>query len=343
MNPGYSASSKAGTTTPSVIFRIPATTANLGPGFDLFGLALSLYNTIKFDFTSDANYELVDLQNQPLSIAPADNLIRIAYEHMYKKLGQQNPPHWRAVVDAATMPGKGFGSSAMAIVAGVHLAWALHQHGSVENLTESIRAQTTKSGAMQTWLHPETHPDEIQGFLDLEPHPDNVVPARVGGWVFCSEPHTVLRHNLPDSLGLAVVIPDYSISTEVSRMSLPASILRNDAISNIRGCLLWLEYIYSKEPNLLKQALQSDRLHEPYRTPGIAGYNALKEAAIHEGFFGMTLSGSGPGMILYFDRSLQKQLEARLHELILEHIGQNTLVKFCTPDPHGLVYLTSMS
>jgi homoserine kinase len=317
---------------PSLILRIPATTANLGPGFDLFGLALSLYNTIGFDFNEDASFRLVDTEGCDLPIAPEDNLIRTAYEHMYRKLGGARPPAWNAVIDAATAPGKGFGSSAMAIVAGVHLAWALLRSGGIDSLVSSV----------EDGFHPETHSDEIAGFLDLEPHPDNVVPARVGGWVFCSDTGTVLRHKLPDSLGLAIIIPDYSISTEKSRQSLPHQISRDDALTNMRGCLLWLEYIHSGRIELLKQALDSDRLHEPYRTPYLPGYSALKKAVLREGCVGMTLSGSGPGIIVYFDYKSRERLEPRLRALALEHIGPATIVRTCTPDLDGLVYLKAM-
>ncbi|EHQ06829.1 homoserine kinase [Leptonema illini] len=317
---------------PSLILRIPATTANLGPGFDLFGLALSLYNTIGFDFDAGADFRLVDTEGRDLPIAPEDNLIRTAYEHMYRKLGGGKAPAWNAVVDAATAPGKGFGSSAMAVVAGVHLAWAMLRSGGIDSLVSSV----------EEGFRPETHSDEIAGFLDLEPHPDNVVPARVGGWVFCSDTRTVLRHSLPDSLGLAILIPDYSISTEKSRQSLPLQISREDTLANMRGCLLWLEYIHSGRIDLLEQALASDRLHEPYRTPSLPGYQAMKQAVLREGCVGMTLSGSGPGIIVYFDRTRQEQLESRLRALALEHIGPATIVHFCTPDPDGLVYLKAM-
>lgn len=317
---------------PSLILRIPATTANLGPGFDLFGLALSLYNTIGFDFDTGASFRLVDTEGRDLPIAPEQNLIRTAYEHMYRKLGGGPAPAWNAVVDAATAPGKGFGSSAMAVVAGVHLAWAILRSGGVDSLLATVEAG----------FHPEVHSDEIAGFLDIEPHPDNVVPARVGGWVFCSDARTVLRHSLPDSLGLAVLIPAYSIFTEESRQSLPASVSRTDALANMRGCLLWLEYIHSGRIDLLEQALNSDRLHEPYRTQSLPGYEAMKQAILREGCAGMTLSGSGPGIIVYFDRARQEQLEPRLRSLALEHIGPSTIVEFCTPDPDGLVYMKAM-
>lgn len=313
----------------SVVLRIPATTANLGPGFDLFGLALDLYSTLRFTFDEGSAFHLTDMAGHPLPIAPEDNLIRTAYAHMFHKLGGQHAPKWDVAVDAATAPGKGFGSSAMAVVAGVHLAWALLQAGSLDALLHEAGAATG----------PEAHPDEIAGFLDLEPHPDNVVPARLGGWVFCSDARTVIRHTLPDSLGLCVLIPDYSVSTEKSRMALPTSLSREDGLSNMRGCLLWLEYIHTGNTDYLVQALDADRMHEPYRTPGLHGFAAMKHSIHREGCLGMTLSGSGPGMIIYFDRSRQSELAPRLRSLAMEHIGPGTSVHFCKPAAEGLVYL----
>lgn len=318
--------------TATLTLRIPATTANLGPGFDLFGLALDLYNTIRFNFHDDAGYSLADPTGNPLPIPADENLIRIAYEHMFRKLGGGKPPAWDAVVDAATAPGKGFGSSAMAVVAGVHLACTLMEAGGVTALSRDARSGTA-----------DLHADEIAGFLDLEPHPDNVVPARLGGWVFCSDTRTVIRHALPESLGLLVLIPDTFISTEKSRQTLPPLISREDALQSMRGCLLWLEYIHTGRTDYLRQALDSDRLHEPYRTPDLPGFSAMKRAALSAGCHGMTLSGSGPGVIVYFDRARQSELEPELRSRALEILGPETVVRFCKPDSSGLVYLKESS
>lgn len=323
------------------ILRIPATSANLGPGFDIFGLAISLPNTIGFNFSTNANYQLTDNLHQELPIPQEENLIRISYEHMFKKLGGQNLPKWNAVVNAATTPGKGFGSSAMAIVAGVHLAWAILRAGSIDSLIQSVQAQFQENNTSE--IYPQSHSDEISGFLDLEPHPDNVVPARLGGWVFCSDPQTVIRYNLPDDLGLMALIPDYSISTEKSRVALPATLPRSDSLMNIRGCLLWLEYIHTGRTDLLMQALNSDRLHEPYRTKAIFGYQELKAALQREGCYGMTLSGSGPGIIVYYDKNNESKVLPRIKALVIEHLGITTQIHPCQPDKNGLTYLKEMA
>ncbi|MBW7857915.1 MAG: homoserine kinase [Leptonema sp. (in: Bacteria)] len=327
--------------TVDIVLRIPATSANLGPGFDIFGLAISLSNIIGFSFSNDANYQLTDTVGKELPISQDQNLIRIGYQQMYQKLGGQNPPKWNAIVNAATTPGKGFGSSAMAIVAGVHLAWAILRAGGVDSLLQSVQSEFSKTDKNE--LYPESHGDEIAGFLDLEPHPDNVVPARLGGWVFCSDPQNVIRYNLPNDLGLIALIPDYSISTEKSRVALPATLSRADALMNIRGCLLWLEYIHTGRTDLLIQALQSDRLHEPYRTPNLIGYQELKLASQREGCYGMTLSGSGPGIIVYYDKKNESKLMPRIKALAVEHLGPSTIVHSCQPDKYGLTYIKEMA
>ncbi|MCS7205885.1 MAG: homoserine kinase [Leptospiraceae bacterium] len=307
----------------SLFFRIPATSANLGPGFDVFGLALNLYNYFYVDFSDEANFEIYDPQNEilPYSVL-SQNLIYQAYKNQLQKKGffVEEFPKWNVTIATEVSIGKGFGSSASAIVAGSFIAKKV-----LEKKNQFLTLE-----------------EEIENFLDLENHPDNVVPARIGGWVFCYSQKHFIKKSLPENLGLCALIPDFEIRTSDSRKKLKTHYEREDALSNIKGCLLWLEYIHSKNPEYLKLALQSDRLHEPYRYPEIPYIKDIRDYVLGIGCYGMSLSGSGPGLMIYYDKSKEKYFQKKLLHL-QEELNRNKEnhfhLKFCLPDYEGLALL----
>lgn len=305
----------------TLLFRIPATTANLGPGFDVFGLALNLYNYFYVSFLPDAKFEI---KNTEMEVYPfselSKNLVYQSYRNVLTKKGfsVEEFPAWEVRLLTEVAIGKGFGSSATAIVAGVQIAKKVLE-------TKKI------------FLHLK---EEIQFFLDLESHPDNVVPARIGGWVFCYNPDYVIKKELPSSLGLCALIPDFVIFTEDSRKQLKHHYKREEVLSNIKGCLLWMEYLHSHNPEYLKLALQSDRMHEPYRYPSIPYIEKIQEFVSDTGCYGMSLSGSGPSLMIYYDRNRESYFQKQLN-LLIEELNKNNDVYyqliFCSPDHEGLV------
>lgn len=316
--------------------RVPATSANLGPGFDVFGLAVDLYSDYRFVFTDAPGFELLDADGGPLPIPPEHNLIARAYEaglDEARALGDlaaddSAPAGFRVYVDAVIKPGSGYGSSASALVAG--LAAARH----VAGLEDSDSALQDR---------------DVQLLNRLEGHPDNVAPARLGGFVICytegrpgsADPLQVryLRKSLPEDLGLAAIIADYSISTEQSRSLLPARVSIGDCLSNMKGAVLWLEYIQTGNPEFLQEAISADRLHEPYRIGRLPALGRLLERRDELGLYGATISGSGPGLLLYFPRSEEERILARVDEILDSGYGESNeryRLFACRPDYSGL-------
>ncbi len=304
----------------NLFIRIPGTTANLGPGFDVFGIALNLYNYLYFELNDTSNFEIYTLDNELLPFSnKKQNLIYQSYKNVLSKYGYSHDtlPKWKAHIHMDVSVGKGFGSSATAIVAGVQIAKKILERDHIEINLEK----------------------EIEYFLELENHPDNVVPARLGGWIFCYDTQNIIRKELPEDLGLSCIIPDFSISTDDSRSKLKEFYHKDDIISNMKGCILWLEYIYSKNPKYLIKALISDKIHEPYRYPQIPYIKEIKEFIYKINCYGMSLSGSGPGIIIYYDKNREEFYKAQLNELIIKLNTKKEIfsIQFCSPDYTGLV------
>lgn len=260
-----------------VTVTVPATTANLGPGFDCLGAALSLYNRFEF---APLNVSDVALQIA-VSGLEADrvktdetNLAYQAFSHFYKQLQQPIPPvHLSIALDIPLA--RGLGSSATAIVAGLVGANAL-------------------AGS------PMSQAELMAMAIDLEGHPDNVVPALIGGcrlaaskpdatWTICDVPwHSEV---VP-----VVAVPNFELSTAEARRVLPLTYDRHDAIFNAAHLGLLLRGLQSGQADWLSTALQ-DRIHQPYRQHLIPGYEAVQTAALDAGAYGLVISGAGPTLL----------------------------------------------
>lgn len=261
---------------------VPASTANLGPGFDCIGAALTLYN--QFQFTSqitDAEGETpqavsitVKGQEAHLVDTSANNLLYKSFVRLYEHLGQ-TPPAVNIEIELGVPLSRGLGSSATVIVGGLVAANKLA--GSPLSQTEVMKLA-----------------------IALEGHPDNVVPALLGGcrlatkaeeeeWQICDIPwHTDL---VP-----VVGIPNFELSTQEARSVLPTSYSRADAIFNVAHFGLLLRALATGRGDWLKTALQ-DRIHQPYRQVLIPGYNAVFSAALNNGAYGLVISGAGPTLL----------------------------------------------
>lgn len=305
----------------NIEIRIPSTSANLGPGFDLFGLAIDCYNRFEIEFTEPFHFSLFDRNGNPLQIPEEKNLIRIAY---LQTLADHSPLPGFTVRCSTDLPvGSGFGSSAAAIVCGLLAANAWREQAGLASLSrEEIATIAT----------------------DLEGHPDNVVPAIFGGLVISAilpdRRLRILHKTLPDALGLAVVIPDFQISTTTSRTALPESYPLNALLSNLQGVLLWMEYLQTHDTTLLVEAIRSDRLHEPYRGKLIPGYEPFLAELAETECFGATISGSGPGILVYYPNaksdSVLPVLNGIVNRLMMNKKGDSS-VKLCRPDTDGAV------
>ena len=265
----------------SVTVTVPATTANLGPGFDCIGAALTLCNQFQFCPKLDTD-ELVIISVTGVEAqrvkTDESNLVYQAFLKFYQHIAQAPPPV-KIEIQLGVPLARGLGSSATAIVGGL-------------------------IGANQLAGSPLDQTEVMELAIALEGHPDNVVPALLGGcrlaattesneWEICDVPW----HK---SIVPVVAIPDFELSTEKARRVLPEQVSRADAIFNTAHLGLLLRGLATGRGDWLKAALQ-DRLHQPYRQALIPGYAAVYTAAVAAGAYGMVISGAGPTLLALVD------------------------------------------
>lgn len=275
--------------------RIPATTANLGPGFDCMGLALDLWNT--FELHLGGEDIVVETHGEGASWLPQD-ATNLTASIFLEELGDVAPRAFRVVCHNAVPAASGLGSSSTATLAGVLFAQAYARHARGEDPTElDLAAVLTRAVA-------------------IEGHGDNVAPALLGGFVVVvpDEKSGVLVQRVPHvPMKTVVCVPDFRYLTSDARAALPASYSKADAIYNIGRAMLVAEALRSGDDAML-QAAMNDRIHEPYRLGAIPGATDAKAAALGAGALCVALSGAGPGMIAFaregFDRIGRSMKEA---------------------------------
>ncbi|MBQ4470150.1 MAG: homoserine kinase [Synergistaceae bacterium] len=264
---------------PLVTLKVPATTANLGSGFDTMGMALTLYNifTIKEllpegEYTCEVSGEGVDELKEARK-----NMLVTSYIRACKEWDL--PVKGFAFESCNAVPlNRGLGSSSTAVVAGVVLANVL----SGANLPESelLRVMTL-----------------------IEGHPDNVVPCFTGGMTVSCWDGESLRYvklpALPDDLNVIAAVPDFEVHTEDARRILPESVPFRDAVFNVSHASILCAAWAMGRWDLLRVGME-DRLHQPHRAklfPGLTGQKFLSEIASHPDCVATAISGSGPTMI----------------------------------------------
>jgi len=259
--------------------RVPASTANLGAGFDCFGLALQLYLNVRATvLTGAADRSQVRSRGSKgsslLARLPGENLIFRAMQYAAEHEGFKLPPVRLAVHNAIPVAA-GLGSSAAAIVAGVSLAFAVVGRG-----------MSTDSA--------------LRYAAGLEGHADNVAAALLGGLVITAARADgavlAIRKVWPREIRIVAVTPDLSLETKKSRAALPATISREDAVHNLQRSALMIAALEEKRFDLLWDALQ-DRLHQPSRALLIPGLAEILQMPRAPGLLGLALSGSGPTVI----------------------------------------------
>lgn len=266
----------SGVQTPeSFVVRVPATSANLGPGFDCLGIALTLHNTIEVLPGSAAGEALVEITGEGAGILPSgpENVVVRAMCALADSAGAALPS-CRIRLHNRIPLGRGLGSSAAAIVGGIFAAAIL--------------------------LGISTDPEVLLPVaLRLESHPDNVAAALFGGLtlgVLAGGRTIVRRFDAPPDLRAVLLIPDQFSSTHESRAVLPAAVERADAIFNAGRCALLFSDLSRGRLDALTIAMQ-DRLHQPQRASTFRYLNDAIDAAIAAGAHGAALSGAGSSVI----------------------------------------------
>ncbi len=248
--------------------KVPATSANLGPGFDSMGLCLGLYNEYEFEET-EKGIEIVQDGFNYKNCPPERNLIYKAMKAVFDECGK-SPSGIKIKIESNIPATRGLGSSAACIIGGM-----------------------VGANAMYGLLGPR---DILNLASKMEHHPDNVVPCLMGGFTvsyFDGKDVTYSKFNLGDEISLAVIYPDSKLSTGKARTTLPYKVSHQDAAFNASHAALVVSAIAGKKYHLLGEAMK-DKLHQPYRMKMIPDMEEIFKMYKEAGAYGAYLSGSGP-------------------------------------------------
>lgn len=303
--------------------RIPATSANLGPGFDSMGLALNLWNTFELRAEEGGrDGPAVTVRGEGADSLPTD-ATHLVVQTMLEELARidiERRPHARkraivnrqssisqssisqlSIVDSLSslrivchnrVPcASGLGSSSTAVLAGLIFAYALAEQAQQASFLE-------RRGLMERVLNRAAQ---------IEGHGDNVGPALLGGLiVVSSQGDNVIAQRVPmPAMRVVVCVPAVDLLTREARAMLPTQLSRADAVFNIGRALLIVDALRTGNAGLLRQAM-GDRIHEPYRLPVIPGALEARRRALEQGAVAVSLSGAGPGLLVFAKRHHQR-------------------------------------
>ncbi|HBX24310.1 MAG TPA: homoserine kinase [Desulfotomaculum sp.] len=289
--------------------QVPATSANLGPGFDCLGIALELYNSVEFSATPKGIF--IEVEGEGADGLPRDesNLVYRAARLVFERQGFK-PPGLRIRLVNGIPPGRGLGSSAAAVIGGIIAADAMSGAGLSQREILNLACS-------------------------LEGHPDNVAPALLGGLVIYTAVDgdiTWFKVNLPPGLKAVVAIPDFALNTRDSRESLPQLVTMRDAVYNLGRVALLVAALQKGDLTVLGTAMD-DRLHQPFRAGAITGFKKVISAARLAGARGVALSGAGPSIIALADKNFK--LIADVMRDTFRESGVNARSLVLTPSPVG--------
>ncbi len=295
--------------------RVPASTANLGSGFDTLGMALTLYNEVELTEGRDGVQLLVEGEGKSvLEKAGAQNLVLRAVQSTLKDLGA-SPPGLRVRQINRIPLRRGLGSSAAACLGGI--AAAAHLVGA-ELPTDEILSRA----------------------LRFEGHPDNITPALMGGLTASAivEGRVIsARVRVPKRLKAVVVIPRLEIATKRARAVLPKQVPFQDVVFNLNRLALLMAGLTTDRLDLLGVGSE-DRLHQPYRAALLPGMEAILEEGRRAGALASFLSGAGSSlMALVSDDG--DEIGRRMSERWRREFGVENSVRLLEIDRQGLVYL----
>ena len=274
-----------------VSVKVPATTANIGPGFDSLGMALPLYNTITIEETvlpgtgieinvmaDSDSIDQISLDNVPTD---EDSIVYKAIELLYNSIGQ-TPSELKINIQSNIPVARGLGSSSSVIVGALIAANELLGRPADEVALLSIAC-------------------EIEG------HPDNITPAIVGGLVISSQEDdgSVIYRKLdwPQDWKITVCVPDFELSTDIARSVLPEQVPMKDAVFNLKRMAMFVEAVNTKDSELMKLALQ-DKLHQPYRMKLVPGLDKIMDNLRHfDSVLGVVLSGAGSSILVISEKN----------------------------------------
>ncbi len=261
-------------------YRVPATSANLGIGFDCLGMALNLYNVFEIEesdrFSMEGFFGSVSGKNSSDSRALEKNLFYQAYKETCETLGGALTPLSVKLKSEIPMS-RGLGSSSALIVGGIYAYYFIR--GLAPDKAKALEIATK-----------------------IEGHPDNVTPCIFGG-LCASHGSFYSRFEVSDEWKLYVLIPNYEVRTSEARKVIRQEIALHDAVSNISSALIGVDALVHFDVSKIG-LLNGDTLHEPYRKQLIKDYEPCKEEALRLGAKAFLISGSGSTMLAISDKEL---------------------------------------
>lgn len=280
--------------------RLPATSANLGPGFDALGLALSLYLTIEASLTTDKAFSIrATGRNADLCGNLENNLILGTYSDVLEQSGKPILP-LQLILDNEIPLGMGCGSSAAALLAGVLLANHFGNLG------------WTGYQAMEEACRREGHPDNVaacwSGYMTAS------ATLKLG----------VSSHYAAASCGesckwhFMLALPSVSLATQKARALLPDTYSRADAVTNVQNAALLVAAFALDRGDLLRTAMV-DRLHQPYRSASCPLLPLLLPMTEVSGVLGVALSGAGPSVLIVSDAESKSDVKAAVSRRLLDY------------------------
>lgn len=273
----------------TVTVSVPASSANLGPGFDVLGLSLNLRNTVSVTASERDTVTITGEGSQRLARG-RHNLVVRSLERFYKHIGAARPALEVGMSNIVPLS-RGLGSSSAAIVGGL---WAANLYSG--------------AGLSKEEVFPLA--------VELEGHPDNVAAALFGGLTIAYKTrtgHGALCVKPAERLRVILLIPSFKLSTAAARKALPASVSYQDAVFNISRCCLLVTLLTGNNDVESRLAFE-DMLHQPYRAELIEGFNDILDECYAAGALGAALSGAGPTIIAFAEEQTVAGVERTLSE-----------------------------
>ena len=286
--------------------RIPATSANMGPGFDSLGIALNLYNEFEFKELEDG----LKFNGMPEEFCNESNIIYQAMKYCFDKAGYKIKGIEISEIKQDVPVSRGLGSSSTCIVGGL-------------------------VGANEILGRRFSREELLQMAVEIEGHPDNVAPALLGGMVVAIVDENKTFYDKVDvkkGIKFISVIPDFRLSTSKARSVLPKEISLKDGIYNVSRAALMVASFSSGKYELIKYACK-DAFHQNYRSKLISGFEEVYNKSYELGALGCYLSGAGPTIMAIIDEKDErfsnklreflkiKGLEWNILELSLDNAG----------------------
>lgn len=268
---------------------VPATTANLGPGYDSVGMALSLYMTVRVKEASEWNV-LYDGQEYEGLATDDTNLIIRTIKGVAGRFGKEVHPHALQVTSDIPL-GKGLGSSATAIAAGIEIANEL----------------------LDLSLSPK---EKVKIGSEIEGHSDNVAAALLGGVIvayFVENELEVIQLPQP-VIGAIILVPPNALKTSESRGLLPRELPHSVASAGNAASNVMLTAIALGDWELAGKMMEKDVFHEQYRKPLLQDFDQLRAFCHQAGAYGMTISGAGPSLFIAVKEGTQEEIAEQLEK-----------------------------